>query len=109
MANADDSSTFRQGINQYTAANLGLYSRRDDSQRIAKTNHGCGGASGIQKLLRHRRITHEWQLESLQPSIATQYPAAKRLSTALSNRSAKSAKDAKLAKRHGRHHGSSTR
>ena len=66
-------------------------------------------ASGIQKLLRHRRITHEWQLESLQPSIATQYPAAKRLSTALSNRSAKLAKDAKLAKRHGRHHGSSTR
>jgi len=43
MANADDSSTFRQGINQYTAANLGLYSRRDDSQ----TSLIFGGISAI--------------------------------------------------------------
>ena len=43
MANADDSSTFRQGINQYTAANLGLYSRRDDSQ----TSMIFGGISAI--------------------------------------------------------------
>jgi len=43
MANADDPSTFRQGINQYTAANVGLYSRSEDSQ----TNLIFGGISAI--------------------------------------------------------------
>ena len=43
MANADDPSTFRQGINQYSAANLGLYSRNEDSQ----TNLIFGGISAI--------------------------------------------------------------
>ena len=43
MANADDPATFRQGINQYTAANLGLYSRGDDSQ----TSLIFGGISAI--------------------------------------------------------------
>ena len=43
MANPDDPDTFRQGINQYTAANLGLYSSREDSQ----TSLIFGGISAI--------------------------------------------------------------
>ena len=43
MADADAPTTFRQGINQYTAANLGLYSRLEDSQ----TNLIFGGISAI--------------------------------------------------------------
>lgn len=43
MASADNPTTFRQGINQYSAANLGLYSQREDSQ----TNLIFGGISAI--------------------------------------------------------------
>lgn len=43
MANANDPATFRQGINQYAAANLGVYSREDDSQ----TTLIFGGISAI--------------------------------------------------------------
>jgi hypothetical protein len=43
MANANDPATFRQGINQYTAANVGLYSRQENSQ----TNLVFGGISAL--------------------------------------------------------------
>jgi hypothetical protein len=43
MANPAPPDTFRQGINQYTAANLGLYSSREDSQ----TSLIFGGISAI--------------------------------------------------------------
>jgi hypothetical protein len=43
MANPSGSSTFRQGVNAYSAANLGLYSRSEDSQ----TNLIFGGISAI--------------------------------------------------------------
>ena len=43
MASADNPATFRQGINQYAASNLGLYSRLEDSQ----TNLIFGGISAI--------------------------------------------------------------
>lgn len=43
MANPDAPSTFRQGINQYTAANVGLFSRQDNSQM----NLVFGGISAL--------------------------------------------------------------
>jgi hypothetical protein len=43
MADPAEPGTFRQGINQYTAANLGLYSRSEDSQ----TDLIFGGISAI--------------------------------------------------------------
>lgn len=43
MANADDPATFRQGINQYTAANVSLFSRQENSQ----TNLVFGGISAL--------------------------------------------------------------
>ena len=43
MANPDDVATFRQGINQYTAANVGLFSRQENSQ----TNLVFGGISAL--------------------------------------------------------------
>ncbi len=43
MADANNPATFRQGINQYTASNLGLYSRSQDRQ----TNLIFGGISAI--------------------------------------------------------------
>jgi hypothetical protein len=43
MPNPENPATFRQGFNQYTAANLGLYSRSEDSQ----TNLIFGGISAL--------------------------------------------------------------
>ena len=43
MANPEDPATFRQAVNQYTAANLGLFSREENSQ----TNLIFGGISAI--------------------------------------------------------------
>jgi hypothetical protein len=43
MPDPNNPATFRQGFNQYTAANLGLYSRNEDSQ----TNLIFGGISAL--------------------------------------------------------------
>lgn len=45
MPAANDPATFKQAVNQYTASNLGLYSRRENSQ----TNLIFGGISAVIK------------------------------------------------------------